>query len=159
MADVDALYLVVALLLGVAIGVLAMVLLRPRRRAAPEATAHEVVEDDEDETEPFSPPRPAARPGPPARRAAAPETEFDDSFGVAAREAQAPPARDELPRPPMPDAPEGGLPTEWAKRVIGAVEPGRVRGVCSGCGTALSITRRRPVRIACPVCGRTRVLG
>jgi DNA-directed RNA polymerase subunit RPC12/RpoP len=50
------------------------------------------------------------------------------------------------------------VPTEWAKRVTGPVEPDRVKGICSGCGTRISVTTKRPLRIACPVCGRTRLL-
>ncbi|HEX2022136.1 MAG TPA: hypothetical protein VHH36_05445 [Candidatus Thermoplasmatota archaeon] len=150
MADMDVLFLAVAILLGFALGVLLMVVVRSlRRRGEEEAddpppeppVAHELVEDDA----PFAPP--------PQRR---PEPEFDDSFGVAS--APAPPPRDELPPPPV-EMTQSAIPTEWAKRALGAVEPGRVRGICSGCGTPLSVSKRRPIRIACPVCGRTRVLA
>ena len=50
-------------------------------------------------------------------------------------------------------------PTEWASRVSGPLPPGHTRGVCSGCGTPLSVGPRRPLRIACPECGRTRLLA
>jgi hypothetical protein len=51
--------------------------------------------------------------------------------------------------------------TEWARRAFtGPVGADRVRGMCSGCGTTLSVARApRPLRTACPVCGRTRVLS
>lgn len=61
--------------------------------------------------------------------------------------------------PPRPADEPGGVPSEWARRQVGAVEPGRSKGVCSGCGTMLSISDKRPLRIACPVCGRTRLLA
>jgi hypothetical protein len=93
-------------------------------------------------------PAPAA---PAPVRLPAPE---DDLFSV---------AKDELhPRSlaarPLP-ASKGGVPTEWARRQVGPLEPGRVRGMCSGCGTAISVSRNRPIRVACPVCGRTRLLS
>src|SRR5438552_18027581 len=70
------------------------------------------------------------------------------------------------PRPPMQGvdrpavaAPESAIPMEWAHRHEGGPAPaGRVRGVCSGCGTKLTVSNRKPLRIACPVCGRTRLL-
>lgn len=58
-----------------------------------------------------------------------------------------------------PELPDSPIPTEWARRLLGNLGAGRTRGVCSGCGTHLSISQQRPVRIACPVCGRTRLLG
>lgn len=58
-----------------------------------------------------------------------------------------------------PELPDSPIPTEWARRQIGPLDQGRMKGVCSGCGTHLSISQERPVRIACPVCGRTRLLG
>lgn len=51
------------------------------------------------------------------------------------------------------------VPTEWARRQVGPVEPGRAKGVCSGCGANLSVSTQRPLRIACPVCGRTKLLA
>jgi hypothetical protein len=72
------------------------------------------------------------------------------------------------PRPPMrgvdppasATAPESAIPMEWAQRHEGGgpAPPGRVRGACSGCGTKLTVSDRRPLRIACPVCGRARLL-
>lgn len=106
---------------------------RPRPADEPEVVRLEPVEDD----------------------APAP---FEDHFGVshAAPRAPAPAA----PRP-APHAPEASLvPTEWAARATDApLAPGHVRGVCSGCGTPLSVGPRRPLRIACPECGRTRLLA
>lgn len=69
-------------------------------------------------------------------------------------------------RPPMrgvdrPAAPlpESAIPMEWAQRYEGGPAPeGRVRGACSGCGSKLTVSNRKPLRIACPVCGRTRLL-
>ncbi|HUR67831.1 MAG TPA: hypothetical protein VM370_01185 [Candidatus Thermoplasmatota archaeon] len=49
--------------------------------------------------------------------------------------------------------------TEWARRQVGPVEAGRVAGVCGGCGSRLSVTDRRPLRIACPVCGRNKLVA
>lgn len=69
------------------------------------------------------------------------------------------------PRPAMrgverpPGGPESNIPMEWAHRHEGGpAPPGRVRGVCSGCGSKLTVSNRKPLRIACPVCGRTRLL-
>ena len=156
MAAADLLYLVVALLLGFSLGVLALLVMF-RKRGAPAAPQEprgmpppthdpppvtpaqpswdevefEIVEDDE-------PPR-ATRPAPqPARP-------------------RPPPARAVQPLPPT-ESP-GEIPTEWARRHVGAAPPDRVKGICSGCGTPLSISRRRPLRVACPVCGRTRLLS
>lgn len=79
---------------------------------------------------------------------------------------QAPPARPPMRLPPgvhqsswEEQAPPDPIQTEWARRQVGPVEPGRMKGLCSGCGTALSISLQRPIRIACPVCGRTRLLS
>jgi hypothetical protein len=64
------------------------------------------------------------------------------------------------PPPPPPAAePQEGIPTEWARRAVGPAEADRARGVCSGCGTKLAVTKRRPLRIKCPVCGRERLLA
>lgn len=57
---------------------------------------------------------------------------------------------------PPPPAP---IPTEWARRQVGPAGPGRTKGACSGCGAMLSVSNQRPLRIACPVCGRTRLLA
>lgn len=51
------------------------------------------------------------------------------------------------------------VPTEWARRQVGPVEPGRTAGACGGCGARLSVSNARPLRIACPVCGRTKLLA
>ena len=53
----------------------------------------------------------------------------------------------------------GEVPTEWARRQVGPVEPGRSAGACGGCGARLSVSNARPLRIACPVCGRTKLLA
>lgn len=76
------------------------------------------------------------------------------------------------PRPPMRDPPpmkswaqqviettKPEVPTEWARRQVGLVEPGRTAGACGGCGARLSVSNARPLRIACPVCGRTKLLA
>ncbi|GEM_PF-4360567 len=75
-------------------------------------------------------------------------------------------ARGPMPLPPIlrqgrsapPPAPEP-IPTEWARRQVGPAPPGRTKGACSGCGAMLSVSAARPLRIACPVCGRTRLLA
>ena len=59
----------------------------------------------------------------------------------------------------LPELSESPIPTEWARRQVGPLEGGRMKGVCSGCGTSLSVSAARPLRIACPVCGRTRLLA
>jgi hypothetical protein len=51
------------------------------------------------------------------------------------------------------------VPTEWARRQVGPTEPGRTAGACGGCGARLSVSTARPLRIACPVCGRTKLLA
>lgn len=51
------------------------------------------------------------------------------------------------------------VPTEWARRQVGPAEPGRVAGACGGCGARLSVSNARPLRIACPVCGRTKLIA
>ena len=87
-----------------------------------------------------------------------PEEAPQDHFGVS----HAPRAPVERPPPrAAPPAPEAStVPTEWAARATDAPLPqGHVRGVCSGCGTPLSVGPRRPLRIACPECGRTRLLA
>jgi hypothetical protein len=61
--------------------------------------------------------------------------------------------RQAAPPPPPP------VPTEWARRQVGPAPAGRTKGACSGCGAMLSVTNQRPLRIACPVCGRTRLLA
>ena len=75
-------------------------------------------------------------------------------------------ARTPMPLPPIlreartaPAPPPPPVPTEWARRQVGPPEPGRTKGACSGCGAMLSVSDQRPLRIACPVCGRTRLLA
>lgn len=76
------------------------------------------------------------------------------------------------PRPPMREPPPmkswaqqtmeevaSPIPSEWARRQVGPAEPGRTKGACGGCGAALSVSNQRPLRIACPVCGRTKLLA
>lgn len=103
---------------------------------------------------PRAPPPPAR--APPVRSLPpAPSNESEEHFGVAGP-ARAPP----MPKPVMPaDFEDSTVQTEWARRHVGPLEPGRVKGVCSGCGTQLSISKHRPLKIACPVCGRTRLLS
>lgn len=63
------------------------------------------------------------------------------------------PVRDPRPEPPA-------VPTEWARRGVGPAPPGKVKGMCSGCGSVLFVScEPRPMRVACPVCGRQRVLS
>ena len=82
-------------------------------------------------------PAPAAAPAPPPRRA--------------------PPMRSWAQEVRETIQPE--VPTEWARRQVGPVEPGRVAGACGGCGARLSVSDARPLRIACPVCGRTKLIA
>ena len=97
--------------------------------------------------------------------------------GVAMRDAspqRQAPARAGAPaqRPPMREPPpmkswaqqvmessQGEVQTEWARRQVGPVEAGRTAGACGGCGARLSVSNARPLRIACPVCGRTKLLA
>lgn len=143
MVESDLLLLGVALLLGFVVGGgVVFAVLRRRGRDREPVQAFEVVEDE--------PARPA-----PARGEASWE---DEAFSVP-KPAPRPEPESELARPPVPAMEDSSIPTEWARRQVGPVEPGRAKGVCSGCGTALSISKRRPLRIACPVCGRTRLLA
>ena len=157
-----------ALAAGFALGALTIFVAGLRRRRPHEADAKpEVVRLDpppEEEPivtlEPIEDDAPAAEPG------------FDDHFGVSRHAPPAPtprpppaPAPARAPRGPPPRAPlpapePSTIPTEWAARATDApLPPGHVRGVCSGCGTPLSVGPRRPLRIACPECGRTRLLA
>lgn len=78
-----------------------------------------------------------------------------------------PPARPPMRQPPAPkswaqqvmESTPGDVATEWARRQVGPVEPGRTSGACGGCGARLSVSEARPLRIACPVCGRTKLLA
>lgn len=136
-------WLVLALALGggFAVGALtigALALMRRRApakpKADPEVLPFEPVEDDA--AEPFAP--------------------VEDHFGVThAPRGNAPSQRVMSGRP----LDESIAPTEWASRVSGPLPPGHTQGVCSGCGTPLSVGPRRPLRIACPECGRTRLLA
>src|SRR5882672_1878867 len=80
-----------------------------------------------------------------------PDAREEEHFGV---------AREASPRgAPASEPSSPAVPMEWAQRhESGPAAPGRVRGACSGCGTKLTVSNRRPLRIACPVCGRTRLL-
>lgn len=137
----DWLVLVLALGGGFAVGALTIGLLALLRRRAPaktkaepEVVPFEAVEDD----------------------APAPFEPVEDHFGVThAPRGNAPSQRVMSGRP----LDESVAPTEWAARVSGPLPPGHTRGVCSGCGTPLSVGPRRPLRIACPECGRTRLLA
>lgn len=130
-----------ALAAGFALGALTIFVatLRRRRASEPEVVRLEPVPDD------------------------AEDAPFEDHFGVAhaprAKEKREAPAA--VQRPPVPDPGPTSVPTEWAQRAPdgAALPPGHVRGVCSGCGTPLSVGPRRPLRIACPECGRTRLLA
>jgi len=125
----DWLVVVGALVAGFAFGALALVLLAPRLGRAPAKAARD---DDEPLDLPplFEPRAPAPRQGPAAPGA----------------------------RRPLTDEGERTIPSEWARRLSGEPDAGRQRGVCSGCGTALSVSSKRPLRITCPECGRTRLL-
>lgn len=87
---------------------------------------------------------------------AAPEPPADHEHAVPLKEVHLPPILRQHPAAPPPPPP---VPTEWARRLVGPAPPGRMRGVCSGCGTTLSISTARPLRIACPVCGRTKLVA
>ena len=143
-----------ALVAGFGVGALAVLVAR-RRGEPEEVVQYEVVTE---ERAPSPPPAPAAAPAP----------DFDQTdFAVV--EAPPAPARPPAPRsgPAGParaswaprEAPPEPVPTEWARRHVGPVESGRTKGVCSGCGTTISVSTQRPLRIACPVCGRTRLLA
>ena len=162
MVATDLLYLVVALLLGFALGVLAILVFRRRPPAEPAPEARRA-------RRPRSAPEPTAVPVSGARAESWEDVEFevvqDDAPATPApaassptRAPRPPPARAVQPLPPL-DEVESSVPTEWARRHVGPPEPGRVKGICSGCGTPLSISLRRPLRVACPVCGRTRLLA
>jgi DNA-directed RNA polymerase subunit RPC12/RpoP len=175
---VEWLYIGGALVAGFLAGALVLFLVRGRR---PEVVEYEIVEEEPAAAPPSPPPPPApppehhmippperppwARPEleartasppprPPAPGPRPPASFEEDSFSVA-RPAPAPPrARSGAALP----VDVGGIPTEWARRQVGPPEAGRAVGLCSGCGTRISVSRTRPLRIACPVCGRTRLL-
>lgn len=142
----DWLVLVGALAAGFALGALTIFLAglwrkRPRKAEEAELVRMEVVSDDEPVTHPF-----------------------DDHFGVSPNHPHPPrPAAAPAPRSVQarPHLPASTVPTEWAARVTPAtpLAPGHTRGACSGCGTMLSASPRRPIRLACPECGNTRLLA
>lgn len=176
-----------ALVLGFGAGVVALLVVRRAKAPKEEADAVvelEVVLDESPVTfvppapQPAAPPVPAvppqAAPPPPSPRSH-PERQpamiltrgvqmSDSAFQRQAPPRQAPASMPESrPQPwarprPREEAP-APVPTEWARRQVGPLEPGRAKGVCSGCGTALSVSMARPLRIACPECGRTRLLA
>lgn len=119
--------------------------------------AFEIVED---EPAPAAPVDPHARwrPATPLGAPAAPPP-FPAPPTRAPPQPQAPPYVTPRPvREPRVEMPP--VQTEWARRAFGPLGADRVRGMCSGCGTMLSVARApRPLRTACPVCGRTRVLS
>jgi len=176
-----------AIAAGVGLGGLAAWAAWRYTRAAPnpreETVSFEPIFDDE----PPARPRPVARPAQPMPRSAAPlpppsprgHAERAPAMvltqGVAMQDAQLDrraPARSAPPRAPMREPPpmrswaqqvkletKPAVPTEWARRQVGPVEPGRVAGVCGGCGSRLSVSNQRPLRIACPVCGRNKLIA
>ena len=150
-------------------------------RRAPEAPVEmELVIEDERPVSfvpPSRMPAPvAAAPPPPSSPRAHPERApamvltqgvamRDDAFS---RRAPVAPARREPFKEPPPmkswaqqvkDTTGPEVPTEWARRQVGPVESGRVAGACGGCGARLSVSDTRPLRIACPVCGRTKLVA
>lgn len=162
-----ALYIVAALVAGGGVG-LAIALVLAKRVAHPAAEPAVAFEPVEEHPVTFVPP---VAP-PPTQRNAHPERApamvlttgvemVDASFERRARPRPVAPAAPARPVPvlakdPPPPSP---VPSEWARRQVGPVEPGRTKGVCSGCGTSISVTNARPLRIACPVCGRTKLLA
>lgn len=171
-----------AVAVGAAIVGFGVVIMR-KPRSAPEVDL-EVLEESPVTFVPPAPPAPApaAAPPPPSHPRAHPEKApamvltqgarlVDDSFERrVGGPAYAPPRPAE--RPPMRGPPPSKswaqqtleeLPppvqTEWARRQVGPLEPGRTSGVCSGCGARLSVSTQRPLRIACPVCGRSKLLA
>lgn len=158
-------------------------------KGADEPVETKIVEDEHPATfhagtavRAAQPARPVLAPPPPGILPPRPHAERAPAMvltrGVEMEDA-APPApsgrpfvRAPAPRPPMREpppmrswaqqvrestAPE--VPTEWARRQVGPVEPGRTSGACGGCGARLSVSSARPLRIACPVCGRTKLLA
>lgn len=72
----------------------------------------------------------------------------------------APVATAAAPQAPAPPAGGSVVVSEWARRDDGgALAPGRTKGVCSGCGVPITVSTRRPLRISCPECGRSRLLA
>lgn len=163
-----------ALAAGFGLGVAVLVVAR-RRPKKPDAPVEMEIVDDSPAT--FVPPAPAARaPPPPASTRAHPERAPAMVLTHGVQMADAPldrrAAAAPAPRAPMREPPpmktwaqqtreEVGspIPSEWARRQVGPLEPGRTKGACGGCGAALSVSTQRPLRIACPVCGRTKLLA
>lgn len=145
-----------ALFVGLALGILIVLPFSMKRRR--KEISHEVVAEEFPAPSAMRPPQVRRSPPPPERV----EVEFQvEDFGVAADPLRADPPRPRagpamMPRSPPP--PEDAIPTEWARRFTGEAEAGRAKGICSGCGTKLSVGMQRPLRIACPVCGRQRLL-
>lgn len=159
---------------GIAVGGLLYLAVRPRR---PALVPLEIIQEEEvvplararddrelrfDDDAPFSVASPVSVPvhveAAPAPRAAAavpppPRVVAPIAAG------RGPPPRAAFDRDVPPEPPASPIPTEWARRLVGPLDAGRTKGVCSGCGTHLSVSTARPVRIACPVCGRTRLLA
>lgn len=181
------LYLAIALVIGSAIAALAIWAARRYTQAADEPVEMEVIIDDASPVT-FVPPKPApVAPAPaPARAVAAPPRADPRGHaerapamvltqGVSMQEVSAsrgPQRQLVKERPPMREPPpmktwaqqvretaQPEVASEWARRQVGPVEPGRVAGACGGCGARLSVSTQRPLRIACPVCGRTKLLA
>lgn len=173
-----------ALVLGFGAGVAGILLARRVKAPKPEPVVDlEVVMDGDESPATFVPPAPkppAAAPAPapasappPAHPRAHPERApamvltrgvemADAAYQRPAPPRQAPEPRERpqpWARPPPRQEPPPTVPSEWARRLVGPLEPGRAKGVCSGCGTSLSVSMQRPLKIACPVCGRTRLLA
>lgn len=167
-------YVTGALVGGGAVG-LAVALVLAKRMSKPAAAPEVAFEPIAEDPVTFVPPAPRApaRPPAPTQRNAHPErapamvltTGVDMQDAAFERSA---PRRGARPAPPQPRAipvlprdppPPAPVPSEWARRQVGPVESGRTKGVCSGCGTSISVSDARPLRIACPVCGRTKLLA
>lgn len=165
-----ALYIVAALVAGGGVGLAVALVLAKRMSPEPEV-AFEPVEEH---PVTFVPPAPRAMASAPPRASAASRPEREPVMiltnGVRMRDMNfqrgglggsppnvaSRPREVVLPRAPPPPAP---VPSEWARRQVGPVDPGRSKGVCSGCGTSISVSNARPLRIACPVCGRSKLLA
>lgn len=138
---------------GLAAGGLIYLALRPRRA---KLVPLEVVEEEIVPAPVAAGPRfeddPFSVAAPPPRAAALPEA---SPLSLVTKRMLRPTYDPEDP----PEFRESAVTTEWARRQVGPVDRGRQKGVCSGCGTHLSISQERPLRVACPVCGRTRLLA
>ena len=150
-----------------------------KAKRVPESVEMEIVFDERPASiaRPPQAPAPVARAPPPSSPRAHPERApaMVLTQGVQMRDSEfsrRSPAQAPAPRPPMREPPpmkswaqqvrettQAAVPTEWARRQVGPVEPGRVAGACGGCGARLSVSNARPLRIACPVCGRTKLIA